>query len=121
MLKYGEGISGLFSQLWSRLGCTTTSCPWLAQLTWCCLTFPKGIFRMPVQSPGSVKHMGGDRSETRKLLFIHVASSGFVSKSLEMPSSFLKFHIFIMKIILSFTSPKMSKTNKHFMHVSKDA
>lgn len=76
---------------------------------------------LPTQSPGFVKHMNGDESETSKLLCILVASSGFESKSPEMPSSFLKFHFFIMKIILSFTSPEMSKTNKHFIHVSKDA
>lgn len=83
--------------------------------------FSLRIFPVSVQSPGFVKHMGGDRSGTRKLLFIHMASSGFVSKSLEMPSSFLKFHFLIMNIILSFTSPKMSKPNKHFIHMSKDA
>lgn len=68
-----------------------------------------------------MKHTNGDYSETSKLLFMLVASSGFESKSLEMPSSFLKFHFFIMKIILSFTSTEISKTNKHFIHVSKDA
>lgn len=76
---------------------------------------------VPAQHSAFVKHVQGEQPETSKLLFILVASSGFELKSPEMPSSFLKFYFFIMKIILSFTSTKISKTNKHFIHVSKDA
>lgn len=76
---------------------------------------------MAMQGPGFVKPRNGDYCETSKLLFIVVASSGFELKSPEVPSSFLTFRFFIMKIILSFASTEMSKTNKHFIHVSKEA